>query len=82
MGLLAHGTGEPSSPLGLLVAEATKEHPMAAEAPQAYHGYLFRMARRRLGPRRSQDYMVRGRLFGGFAVIARSAKYANSGIMT
>jgi Protein of unknown function (DUF2950) len=77
--------GESQSPLGLLVADATKEgYSTSAAAPQAYHGYLFRMLTAQ-GPAArggAIDYMVRGRLFGGFAVIAWPAKYANSGIMT
>ncbi len=79
------GPGEPQSPLGPLVAEATKEgYSATAAAPQAYHGYLFRMLTAQ-GPAArggAIDYMVRGRLFGGYAVVAWPAKYANSGIMT
>ena len=30
----------------------------------------------------AQDYVVRGRAIGGFAVVAYPAKYASSGIMT
>jgi hypothetical protein len=79
------GPGEPQSPLGLLVAEATKEgYSTTAPTPQAYHGYLFQMLTAQ-GPAArggAMDYMVRGRLFGGYAVIAWPAKYANSGIMT
>ncbi len=56
----------------------------APPTPQAYHGYLFQMLTAQ-GPAArggAIDYMVRGRLFGGYAVIAWPAKYANSGIMT
>lgn len=77
--------GEPQSPLGDLIAEATLEGYKESEiAPTAYHGYLFRMLTAQ-GPAAhggAFDYLVRGKLFGGFAVIAWPAKYANSGIMT
>ncbi len=77
--------GAPQSPLGPLVAEATKEGYKASGAgPEPYHGYLFRMLTAQ-GPAArggAVDYMAHGRLFGGFAVIAWPAKYGNSGIMT
>jgi len=76
---------EPQSPLGDLIAEATGEGYKANDgAPMPYHGYLFRMLTAQ-GPAAQGgafDYLVRGKLFGGFAVIAWPAKYANSGIMT
>ena len=82
--------GEPQSPLGDLVAKATAEgyayakEAKAEDAPTPYHGYLFRMLTAQ-GPAAkggAVDYMVRGKLFGGFGVIAWPAKYANSGVMT
>jgi hypothetical protein len=77
--------GAPQSPLGPLVAEATKEgYSTTNPTPQPYHGYLFRLMTSQ-GPAArggAMDYMAHGRLFGGFAVIAWPAKYANSGIMT
>jgi hypothetical protein len=77
--------GEPESPLGHLMAEATDEgYSQSAAAPTPYHGYLFRILTAQ-GPAAhggALDYLVRGKLFGGFAVIAWPAKYANSGIMT
>ena len=76
---------EPQSPLGDLVAEAAREGYKKTEAaPQPYHGYQFRMLTAQ-GPAAhggAFDYVVRSKLFGGFAVIAWPAKYANSGIMT
>jgi hypothetical protein len=75
--------GERQSPLGPLLAEATKEG-YSENDVAPYHGYLFRMLTAQ-GPAAhggAFDYLVRGKLFGGFAVIAWPAKYANSGIMT
>jgi hypothetical protein len=77
--------GEPQSPLGPLIAEATaKGYPTTGEGPRPYHGYLFRILTAQ-GPDAhggAYDYLVRGKLIGGFAVVAWPAKYANSGIMT
>ncbi len=77
--------GEPQSPLGPLVAEAAaKGYVASREGPSPYHGYLFRILTAQGPDARggAYDYLVRGRLFGGFAVIAWPAKYGNSGIMT
>jgi Protein of unknown function (DUF2950) len=77
--------GEPRSPLGLLVAAAeAKGYVASGEAPTPYQGYLFRMITAQGPDARvgAYDYMVRGNLIGGFAVIAWPAKYANSGIMS
>lgn len=77
--------GEPQSPLGPLIAAATaKGYVASGDAPRPYHGYLFRMltAQGPDAPGGSYDYLVRGKLIGGFAVIAWPAKYDNSGIMT
>jgi DUF2950 family protein len=76
---------EPESPLGPLVAEARAEGYRArADAPQPYHGYLFRILTSQGkdaagGPR---DYVVGGRMIGGFGLVAAPAQYANSGVMT
>jgi hypothetical protein len=77
--------GEPRSPLGLLVAAAeAKGYVASGDRPTPYQGYLFRMLTTQGPDARvgAYDYMVRGNLIGGFAVIAWPAKYANSGIMT
>jgi hypothetical protein len=78
--------GEPQSPLGPLIAAATEEGYVvkSGEGPRPYHGYLFRILTAQ-GPNArggAEDYVVDGRLIGGFAVIAWPAKYRNSGIMT
>jgi hypothetical protein len=76
--------GEPDSPLGPLVTRATSEGYKTTEGPQPYHGYLFRLLKSQ-GPQAkggAMDYVVRGRMIGGFAAIAYPAKYGNSGVMT
>jgi Protein of unknown function (DUF2950) len=78
--------GEPSSPLGPLLAAAAKggygsANPLTS-AP--YHGYYYRILTQqgKNAPGGAYDYLVRGKLIGGFAVIAYPARYGVSGIMT
>jgi hypothetical protein len=75
------------SPLGPFVAHACKES--YTDAQQAgtvkpYHGYLYRMLRKqgRDAPGGAYDYIVNGKMIGGFALVAYPARYASSGIMT
>ena len=81
-------SGEAPSPLGPLVAEAVDEGYTAPSAtsgePRPYHGYCYRMLTAQ-GPNASdgaRDYLVNGRMLGGFAAVAYPADYGNSGIMT
>jgi hypothetical protein len=74
--------GEQPSPLGLLVAQASAEG-YSPDSP-AFHGYHFRMLTSQ-GPRArggEYDYMVRGNLLGGFAIIAWPANWGDSGVVT
>jgi hypothetical protein len=84
--------GEPASPLGPLVASATTEGyggGTPASAPsgtpeRAYHGYRYRLLTSQ-GPNAKGgplNYLVDGKLIGGFGVVAYPAQYGNSGIMT
>jgi hypothetical protein len=81
--------GERPSPLGPLVTSASGEGYGAATrpadaSPPPYHGYYFRLLTSQ-GPSASggaMDYLVDGRLIGGFGVIAYPATYGNSGVMT
>ena len=77
--------GEPPSPLGPLVGDAVRGgYAGGSGQPQPYHGYLFRMlsGQGKDAPGGAFDYMVDGRMFGGFAVVAYPAKYRVSGVMT
>lgn len=77
--------GEPSSPLGPLVAQATaKGYKKSANVPTPYHGYYYRMLKGqgKNAETGAFDYVVQGRGIAGFAVIAYPARYGNSGIMT
>jgi hypothetical protein len=79
---------EPPSPLGPLVAEAAeagyKRGERATDTPCPYHGYLFRIltSQGASAAGGALDYMVNGKLIGGFAIVAWPASYGNSGIMT
>jgi len=78
--------GERPSPLGPLVADAraagyTKPEP-GKRMP--YHGYLYRLllAQGPEAPGGAYDYLVKGHMIGGFALVAYPATYAVSGITT
>ncbi len=76
--------GEPQSPLGPLVTHAAGEGYTKGKGPTPYHGYFFRMLKGQ-GPGASGgalDYILRGRMIGGFAAIAYPAKYGSSGVMS
>jgi Protein of unknown function (DUF2950) len=77
-------SGEPESPLGELAAAASAEGYRAGERPTPYHGYYYKILTRQ-GPSAqggALDYVVRGKMIGGFALLAYPAEYGNSGIMT
>jgi hypothetical protein len=76
---------EPPSPLGPLLARARSEgyNPKAGK-PTPYHGYYYTMLTGQ-GPKApggAYDYVVRGQMIGGFALVAYPARYGSSGIMT
>lgn len=73
---------EPPSPLGPLVAAAASEGYASALAP--YHGYVYRIlaAQGKDAPGGEYSYVVKGKMIGGFAVIAYPARYGASGIQT
>ena len=76
--------GETQSPLGALFAEASDEGYELGGAPVPYHGYHYRVLTSQ-GPGADGgafDYVVDGRMIGGFALLAYPAEYGNSGIMT
>lgn len=76
--------GEPQSPLGPLVADAERQGYDAGGRGKPYHGYVFRMltAQGPKAPGGAYDYVAKGRLIGGFAVLAYPARYGISGVKT
>jgi hypothetical protein len=79
--------GEEQSPLGPLVAKAAKEGytgKKSGDKPSPYHGYYYKIlkAQGKNAPGGEYDYMVKGKMIGGFALVAYPAEYGNSGIMT
>jgi hypothetical protein len=76
--------GEEESPLGELVAQASKEGYAVGGERVPYHGYYYKILTRQ-GPMAAGgevDYIVRGKMIGGFALVAYPAEYGNSGVMT
>ena len=77
--------GQPRSPLGPLVAFATSEgFQVKPGAHEPFHGYYFQMLDKQ-GPDAkggAKNYVVNGKMTGGFGVLAYPAQYDDSGIMT
>jgi Protein of unknown function (DUF2950) len=78
--------GEKPSPLGPLVVEARAAGYTKPEAGKRrpYHGYLYHMlfAQGPAAPGGAYDYLIKGHMIGGFALVAFPASYAVSGITT
>jgi len=78
--------GEPQSPIGPLVAAAVAEGYVKGQAgpPTPYHGYLYHILTRqgKSGPGGAKNYIVNGKMTGGFAFVAYPAEYRSSGVMT
>ncbi len=76
------GDDEEQSPLGSLVAQARDEG--YTNKPVPYHGYYYRMleSQGRNARDGAYDYVAKGEMIGGFAVVAYPASYDNSGVMT
>jgi hypothetical protein len=82
-GLFWRDDSDPS-PLGALAAEASAEGYRTGEGPAPYHGYYFRILKGQGSdaPGGTFNYVVKGKMIGGFALIAYPAEYGNSGVMT
>ncbi len=77
--------GESPSPLGPLVARARAEgYEQSAGMPAPYHGYLYKIltAQGASAPGGAYDYVVNGKMIGGFALVAYPAAYGSSGVNT
>jgi len=79
--------GEEPSPLGEIFAKARTEgyfQKWKKSNPEPYHGYYYRIlkAQGKNAPGGAYDYVLKGSMLGGFAVVAWPAKYGNSGVTT
>jgi hypothetical protein len=77
--------GQPESPLGPLAAFATAEgYVVKADDHAPFHGYYFRMLKgqSKNAPGGAKEYLVDGKMTGGFAFESYPAEYADTGIMT
>jgi hypothetical protein len=78
--------GEPRSPLGVLVAEASEQgyRRRGGDGPSPLHGYYFRILEGQ-GPAAKggpAEYVVDGEMTRGFALVAWPVHHAASGVMT
>jgi len=81
-GLYAEGVPDPL--VSRAFAEAAALNPAGDKKPEPYHGYYFRVLKSQ-GPDAAGgafDYVVKGKMIGGFALIAWPAEYGVSGIRT
>jgi Protein of unknown function (DUF2950) len=79
--------GEPQSPIGPLVAEAAAAgytRKQGGGGPTPFHGYIYKHLNSQgpAAPGGAKDYMLDGKMTGGFALLAYPAEYRNSGVMT
>jgi Protein of unknown function (DUF2950) len=76
--------GEDPSPLGELFADATAQGYRGGEQRAPFHGYYYKILTKQgaAAPGGELEYVVRGKMIGGFALVAYPAEYRNSGVMT
>ena len=78
--------GQPKSPLGPLAALAAATEGFTPEAgkQQPFHGYFYRILTKQGAGAKggAKDYVVNGKMTGGFALVAYPEKYGDTGIMT
>lgn len=72
--------GQPQSPLGAQVAHSQRD----GKLPGDHYGYNFRLlyAQGPAAPGGARDYIIKGRMIGGFGAIAWPSRYGEAGIMT
>ena len=76
--------GEPVSPIGPAVVEAFNEGYRNKGGSAPFHGYMYKLltSQGANAPNGAKNYLVNGKLTGGFAFIAYPVEYRNSGVMT
>jgi hypothetical protein len=76
---------QPESPLGPLAAYASAEgYGGKIQAPQPFHGYFYRMITTQGNHSHggAKNYIAKGNMTGGFAVLGYPAEYRSSGVMS
>ena len=79
-----YADGVPDSLVSQAFAGAAAANPAPGKKPEPYHGYYFRVLKSQ-GPDAAGgafDYVVNGKMIGGFALVAWPAEYGVSGIRT
>jgi len=78
--------GEPKSPIGPLVASAVADSDAKTQnsAPIPFRGYYYHILTRqgKNEPGGAKNYLVNGKMTGGFAFVAYPAEYRSSAVMT
>jgi Protein of unknown function (DUF2950) len=76
--------GSDESPLGEFAARASAQGYKIGSGPAPYHGYYYRILTRQAphAAGGTLNYIVNGKMIGGFALVAYPAEYGNSGVMT
>jgi len=79
--------GQKRSPLGDLVAQAAEDGRASGaerKPPTPFHGYYFKIVTGQgsAGSGGARNYIVKGEMSGGFALVAWPAKYDETGVMT
>ena len=74
--------GGPESPVGEAIARAIAQG--YTDKSQPYHGYYFKVltAQGPSAPLGAMDFLVRGHMIGGFALVAWPAQYRVTGVKT
>jgi hypothetical protein len=83
-GLYWKSASEPASPIGPLIALATREGYEKGANPHPFHGYYYQVltSQGKDAPGGAMSYLTDGKLTKGFAFIAYPAEYRNSGVVT
>jgi hypothetical protein len=77
--------GEVPSPVGPFAARAAAEgYRRAGDKPTPYHGYYYKILKGQgvSAPGGAYQYVIKGHMVAGFALVAWPAEYGVSGVMT
>ena len=75
--------GTPGGPISEAIAKAIEEG-YSFTGPSAYHGYYFKVLKGQgpAAPLGEIDYVIKGMMIGGFALVAAPAEYRVTGVKT